>query len=620
MRLSWTSSPGRLEMRELTTSINLQVFIYAYSTSSPRSSRVAENRQIYVDVNDPRRSFSANEARTLVRKLISGFKANGLEAGDCVCLHAFNDVLYPIFFLAIVGAGGVFVGMEFLLVTLRPAHNSLGANPGYTTLELAHHIKVSKTKFVVSESDLLSEQFLIEECGILSSRIFELNLGDNHGHQGTKPWEELLRHGESDWTRLNDELSAKSQTAGLFSTSGTTGLPKMAMISHYNIVLDSIAHQNSQKKPYQVRRLLCLPQFHVFCAPMAFIAPLREGAVTYIMPRFNMEKYLGAVRRFEITETMMVPPMMIDYLKSPTQHKNFLKTLEVLWVGGAPLDISVIEGMYQHLAADATIAQVWGMTEVGWITTTKWPEKDVTGSVGRLIPSREAKVLDENENDISATGRPGHILVRSPSVMRGYLGDSRATSASFDTAGWLKTGDIGFCDNGKWYIVDREKEIMKVRGWQVAPTELEAVLLKHPQIVDVAVIGVTPPNSISEAPRAYVVRASEASELKEEEVKSYLAARLAKYKALDGGVEFVPSIPKSNSGKILKKLLRAEYEQKRSEAGAEAELLEVDKQRQNASMNPAKSRMEKGVEYLVNGLILLVAVKLLASCWRRAAS
>ncbi len=170
------------------------------------------------------------------------------------------------------------------------------------------------------------------------------------------------------------------------------------------------------------------------------------------------------------------------------------------------------------------------------------------------------RIVDDDGRDVSACDIRGEICVRGPTVTPGYFQNSAANAESFDSDGWYKTGDIGYCagKSRKWYLVDRKKELIKVRGFQVAPPELEAVLLSHPQIIDAGVIGVTFPGADGESPRAYVVRrpGEEGSKLQEKHVQDYLAQRLARYKALTGGVKFIEALPKNASGKILKRLLR----------------------------------------------------------------
>ena len=218
----------------------------------------------------------------------------------------------------------------------------------------------------------------------------------------------------------------------------------------------------------------------------------------------------------------------------------------------------------------ATLGQLWGMTEITCIVThvrpgTSSEELDYFGSVGTPVPNLELKIVDEEGKDVSHVPEArGEICVRGPTVTKGYFENEEANKETFDEEGYIRSGDIGYVDGktGLWYIVDRSKELIKVRGFQVAPPEIEAVLLTHPGIADAAIIGVrarVETGERDERPRAYVVRkAAEegAVEVQEEDVKELVASRLAKYKALDGGVRFVDSIPKNASGKILKRILR----------------------------------------------------------------
>ena len=194
-----------------------------------------------------------------------------------------------------------------------------------------------------------------------------------------------------------------------------------------------------------------------------------------------------------------------------------------------------------------------------------YPEDDDTGSVGRLIPNVEVKLIDAEGNDIRGYDIRGEMIIRGPTITSGYFDNPKANAETFDSEGYYKTGDIMYCEKKtkKWYVVDRKKELIKVRGFQVAPPELESVLLSHPLIIDAAVIGVKDPSETNvEHPRAYVVRRPlpESSLLDERIVKDYCSVRLAKYKELTGGIRFVQSIPKTASGKILKRILREEAE------------------------------------------------------------
>ena len=240
--------------------------------------------------------------------------------------------------------------------------------------------------------------------------------------------------------------------------------------------------------------------------------------------------------------------------------------------GGAPLGKGP-QGRFEDLLGGAPMTQVWGMTEGTCIVTMlKWDEHDHTGSSGRPIANLDIKIIDDNGKDITAYDTVGELCIRGPTVFPGYFENPEANKGSFDEDDFFHSGDVGYCDGKSklFYIVDRKKELIKVRGFQVAPGELEAVLLMHPDIVDAAVIGVPAPDTRDgELPRAYVVRrpGTDASKLSEKDVIDFAGEKLVKYKRLDGGVKFVDVIPKNASGKILKRILREEVKRGTASTG-----------------------------------------------------
>ncbi|KAH8676590.1 hypothetical protein BGZ60DRAFT_260185 [Tricladium varicosporioides] len=512
------------------------------------------DKPLFINAQDEAEFVSHHQARTYVRKLIAGLRANGLQPGNSVCLHSFNSVYYSLIYLAVIGAGGIFVG----------------SNPAYTTLELTHLFTISNVRFVLTEPDFLDN--IISAAGkegLCRSNIFIFNTKEAVVYPGIKLWTTLLNHGSEDWVSFDDEHLSKSTTAALMSTSGTTGLPKAAEISHYGQVSQSILLYDSQEKPYEVKRLLCLPQFHAFNAPLAHIAPLREGHTTYVMNRYHPEDYLQFLERYQITETTMVNPIVFNLFSLPSSQIKCLSSLRFVWCGGVTLDASVQDKLQGILHSDATVAQVWGMSEIGWVTTVKYDREleNMAGSVGRLLPNMEARILDQSGSDLLTESMPGEILIRGPSLMTSYLNNPSATNETI-IDGWLHTGDIGYVKNGYWFVVDRAKELIKVRGWQVSPTELEAVLLGHEMVSDCAVVGVDFGDERGEVPRAWVVLCQRNQGVDtvngegrsmQDELKDYLGSRLAKYKALYGGVKIVEKIPRSAPGKILRKVLKEEF-------------------------------------------------------------
>ncbi|RFU29292.1 hypothetical protein B7463_g7041, partial [Scytalidium lignicola] len=494
-----------------------------------------QDKPILIDTENTKNSLSSKQCKSLIRKLIAGFHATGLKQGDCV--------YYPCIFLAIIGSGLVFTG----------------TNPSYTPFELVHHIRISKSKMIITEADISTNiMTAAKECDISDDRILFFNQDEATlplASSNIRSWFTLFQHGEADWQRFDNLSTAKKTTACRLFTSGTTGLPKAAPISHYNLIAQHTLLHEQVKKPYEVKRILCLPFFHAAMIPMAMATPLRLGHIGYIMRRFELEKFLQVTESHAITEFFLVPPIIISILTSQLTARYSLKSIRWGVIGGAPIDETSRKQISELVHPDGRINMVWGMTECTCVGASfSWPEGDDTGSIGRFLPTLEVKLVDDEGKPIQDYNTTGEICIRGPTIIGGYFENPQANAESFEN-GWFHTGDIAFCDKDteKWYI-----ELIKVRGFQVAPAELEEVLLKHPDIIEAAVIGVQLKHiGEGEVPRAYVVqRSGLLRNLTKENLKDFVSRRLAKYKRLDGGVIFVENLPKSASGKILKRELR----------------------------------------------------------------
>ncbi|KAF3903384.1 S-dihydroxybenzoyltransferase [Dactylellina cionopaga] len=504
-------------------------------------------KTIFVDAIRPERSMSTEDVKSMVKSMIGGLKSTGVKPGDAVCIQSFNDIMYPVMFLAIIGAGGRFVG----------------TNPGHTILELDHHLRISHTKYIIAQPSLMGNiKQAAAQIGIDSKNIIAF---DTEGQvlkieDGIRSYKELLKHGQEDWISFSDEKIAKQTIMGLFASSGTTGLPKVISISHYAWVAGSILLREVLERPYEVKRLMCLPSFHGFAAPLTIGVPLRLGQTTYILPRFELEAFCNAAANNQINETAVAPPCLQAFLKSPPETQNKLKTIKRVWCGGAPLNIKLQAEARNCFSDDAEIVNIWGMTEIGITVGMKYDDVDHSGAASKLLANTEARIVDDLGVNVTHSGEQGEVQIRTPQSSLGYLGDEKATNETFIANGWVRTGDVAYFRDGKLYILDRKKEMIKVRGWQVAPAELEAVLVSHPGIKDAAVIGITvgTDGELHEVPRAYIVR-MEGSEITGDEVKEFILSKLSRYKALEGGVFFVDAIPKSAAGKILKKIIRAEW-------------------------------------------------------------
>ncbi|KAK6354323.1 hypothetical protein TWF730_008730 [Orbilia blumenaviensis] len=511
------------------------------------NSEYDHTKTIYVDALNPERSMTTLQVKAQVKSLIGGLRSIGVQPGDAVCIHSFNDIMYPVLFLAIIGCGAAFVG----------------TNPGYTVFELENHFNVSGTKFIFAQPSLLKNvKEAAQRSSIPINKVFAF---DTHGQQATKEsgiksFRELLEHDQEDWVKFNDENSAKTTLMGLFASSGTTGLPKVIAISHYAWVAGSVILREPLERPYEVKRLMCLPSFHGFAAPLTIGVPLRLGQTTYILPRFELKAFANASASYRINETAVAPPVLQGFLKSTPETQKKLKTIKRIWCGGAPLNVKLQMEARTCFADDAEIVNIWGMTEIGITVGMKYGDVDHTGAASKLLANTEARIINELGVNVTHTGEQGEVQIRTPQCCSGYWGNPAATDELLLQNGWVRTGDVAYFKDNKLYIIDRSKEMIKVRGWQVAPAELEGILVTHPRIKDAAVIGIkvgTEDNE-QEVPRAYVVP-TEPGRITETEVKDFILSKLSKYKALDGGVYFVEAIPKSPAGKILKKIIRAQW-------------------------------------------------------------
>ncbi|KAI9815755.1 MAG: hypothetical protein M1827_002151 [Pycnora praestabilis] len=496
-----------------------------------------QDKPVLIDAANPSRSLSARQIRKAVRQVISGLRAAGLKEGDTVCVDSFNDIYYTVLFLGIIGAGGRFTG----------------ANPAHTVHEISHQLRICQAKFILTEPEMLARAVAAaKECELPTSKIFIFNVHGQEVPEGHKSWTDLLQHGENDWVRLEDN----TKTVGAETcTSGTGGQFKAAMLSHSYLVTQAELRLSKPDLPYKPCRLICIPAFPIFAMPTQHAASIREGIPHYVMRRYDAQQVCEYVERYQITETYLAPPMLIHIPSSPFCTKEAWQSLRQIWFGGAAVNYANQQKLYKFLHPEARMYQCWGMTEAGWTTGNQWPEKDEDSSVGRPFAGFKLKIIDvENGTPITEDNKPGEVLIGGSSVMLGYLGNASSSADVFDSEGFLYSGDIGYVKDGKWFIIDRKKDLIKVRGWQVSPVELEGMLLQHPDIADAGVIGFDLPDGSSEEPRAFVVR-REGTDIDEQGVKAFLKGRLSSYK-IPTEVRFISAIPRNAGGKILRRVLK----------------------------------------------------------------
>ena len=331
------------------------------------------------------------------------------------------------------------------------------------------------------------------------------------------------------------------------------------MLTHYNLVanLQQISGTGHCGKD---DILICvLPFFHIYGMVVILNHGLYLGATIVTMPRFDLEQMLKLIQDYHITFAHLVPPIVLALSKQPVVDHYDLSSLRTIFCAAAPLSKDLLHACASRLGC--FVKQGYGMTEASPAThmCPNEPKKIKHGSVGVTVPNSESKVVNPESGKILDPLQEGEICVRGPQVMRGYLNNSEATARAIDSQGWLHTGDIGFADEeGHFYVVDRLKELIKYKGFQVAPAELEAVLLTHPGVADAAVIPV-PDEEAGEAPKAFVVLRTQTTPA---EICAFVAERVAPYKRLRE-VEIIDQIPKSPSGKILRRILKDREKEKR---------------------------------------------------------
>ena len=379
--------------------------------------------------------------------------------------------------------------------------------------------------------------------------------------RGIKDWSSLLTPpSEADswsWRRMTPEES-RSRVAVLNYSSGTTGLPKGVMISHQNIIANVAqslymrALEQPSGPPPPERWLGFLPLYHAYGQLWSITAAAINQTPCFFMRSFSYPTFLAHVQRHRITHIQTAPPVLVMLAKRPETSSHDLSSLVNILCGAAPLSSDLQNQVSDSL--NVKIVQTWGMTELT-CSSMHVPGglDDRSGSVGHIDPNCQVALRKEDGTEARA-GERGEVHVRGPNVCLGYWRNEEATKAAFDEHGFLRTGDVAVYDDKGWYwIVDRMKELIKVRGFQVPPAELEAKLLEHPDVADAAVGGIT--RGEEEEPAAYVVRREGAS-IKEKELVKWMAERVAKHKQLTAGVRYVDEIPKSPSGKIVRKTLR----------------------------------------------------------------
>jgi 4-coumarate--CoA ligase len=513
----------------------------------PKDKPVSE-KPLWIDAGDPSNSLSAVQMLLWVKRLAVGLDKLGVKQAQAVMVFTPNHIFVPLVYLAAAGSGRFYSG----------------ANPSYTANELAHQMKsIEATVVLIHPTLLMTGIEGARLAGISKDRLFQFTDSECETVHGVRDWRSIVASVQEAESWQWDELGEKSLTtvATINFSSGTTGLPKGVCITHHNLISNTAqgifnrlaTTKFSIEQPPPARWLAMLPLYHAYSQLYTINIALKlRGVEVYVMRSFVLKDYLSCIQTYKINELQTVPPVIVMLAKRPEVANYDLSSVEQILCGAAPLKSDLQNQVSTRF--NLVIVQGWGMTELtcGGIGIPG-REKDETGSIGYLMPNTEAMLIDEDGNEVTKEGEPGELWVRGPQVLLSYWRNEQATEESKTDDGWFKTGDVAVCKNDKFWIVDRKKELIKVNGLQVAPAELEALLLGHEHIADAAVVGINLHND--EWPRAYIVL-QEKGKMTEKDVQKWFEGQVAKHKRLVGGVMFVDEVPKLASGKIMRKVMK----------------------------------------------------------------
>jgi acyl-CoA synthetase (AMP-forming)/AMP-acid ligase II len=511
----------------------------------PLTHFVLERMQAYGDkpalIDGPTgRTLTYQQLGGAIRLVASSLSKRGFGKGDVFAIYSPNVPEYAIAFHAVLLLGGI-------VTTL---------NPLYTVEEVVHQLHDAGATYLLTISAFLENA----KAAAARANIKEIFTFDPA--EGATPFASLLN---SDGVLPDVEINPAEDIAVLPYSSGTTGLPKGVMLTHRNIVANIVQSEGITGMDLlssKDRIMGVLPFFHIFGMVVIINMGLVRGATIVTMPRFDLEQFLGLIQTHKITRVNIIPPILVALAKHPIVDQYDTSSLVELASGAAPLSAELTKQVMDRIGC--SVIQGFGMTETSPVTHYYNPSltsSNKPASVGPVIPNTEVMLADTFSGEPVGVHERGEICIRGPQVMKGYLNNPEATSSTIDKDGWLHTGDIGYADEeGFFYIVDRLKELIKFKGYQVAPAELEALLLAHPAVADAAVIP-SPDEEAGEVPKAFVVRKADVTA---DEIMDWVAKQVSPQKKIRR-LEFIDAIPKSLSGKVLRRVL---VEQERARANS----------------------------------------------------
>ncbi|KAL6837277.1 hypothetical protein V8C40DRAFT_7228 [Trichoderma camerunense] len=537
------SNPRQMEVPNL----DLLTLLFEFEESQAK-----EDAPIFAEAKYPSYIITKARARDLTRQFAYflrhqfGIGKEGPGKDVVVTISTGQSALGCIFY-AVLAADGIYSA----------------ASPSSTVSDLTRQIKDGPGRIVVCSEDLKAVALsAARNAGLPAKNVLVLKSYPEIQLVSADGTAACDFKGSLDWRRITDPKELEESKVCIMYSSGTTGLPKGVLISHMNMVSEcylpgTMGRESWSKMGISFPRstLGHLPPAHIAGLQSYFINCVYEGAIVYWMQTFKFEDFVRYFAELKLTFFFSVPPIYMAIAKHPAVKDQF-KNVEYATSAAAPMSYEIQEAASKKLKG--IVYQVWGLSETtGAVTYTPPERKDTMGSLSPLLPNVSLRLVDENDNDVEA-GQPGEALLKGPMVTKGYHNNPEANKSSFTADGWFRTGDILKMEGDVLYMVDRKKELIKYKGLQVAPAELEGVLTSHSSVADAAVIGTD--REDTEVPTAYVALVPTAKgKVSESELIDYVKNKVSNHKRLRGGVIFIDAIPRSPTGKILRKDLRALY-------------------------------------------------------------
>ncbi|KAK0386194.1 hypothetical protein NLU13_6031 [Sarocladium strictum] len=512
---------------------------------------------------DNGRSYTHQQIIDLSARFGAGLAHNySWRKGDVLGFFSPDTIDYPVVNFGVQWAGGI----------------TSPANPTYTIEELARQLKDSGARALVTQKPFLENaRRAAQMVGIKNDMVWLM--GEERDQTGKhKHWTEISA--DKAWLKpKRPSIDPAKDICYLVYSSGTTGMPKGVALTHHNMISNSRQSVRFESKGLSWdsdAQLIMLPFYHIYGLGPVLNATWNSGATAIIMSKWDVEHACRLIEKHRITFIYCPPPVILAFSKHPIVDKYDLTSLKWINSGAAPLGRSLVTGVWERLKI--AVKQGYGLSETSPTTHSQFQDEfwKFQGSVGKLYPNMEAKVVDEQGNEVPQ-GEAGELLVKGPNVFGGYWNRPELNKDTFTEDGWFKTGDVVIVDKvGNFYITDRMKELIKYKGFQVPPAELEAHLVGRSDVADACVIGIWDEERQTEVPRAYIQLrdgVAKSEELAQEIVK-WMEGHVAPPKRLRGGVRFVDVVPKSPSGKILRRLLRDQVreQEEKEKKGIQAKL------------------------------------------------